>query len=820
MSFLPVAVATALVAGAALGLAWPGLLTASAGTAGASLATAWLAWRLQRPALLLVAGLAGALALGAVLGATAMMRARTPALVEALLEGAGGGTELPVEPVRLEGRFAGDATSSAGRPQFVLRVRRVRAGPCGCSTDVSGDVLVTVGGGVAAEAMAGWRSGRAVSVVATVRRPTSLRNPGGPDPEWALARRRIAALAAVKSALLVEVTARGSWPAEGASALRARARAAIVRAAGAGSDAAAVATAILIGDRAGLSASLEERLQRAGTFHVIAISGGNVAIWAALAVGLASRVTRRRLVGLAGASLALVAYAALVGGGASVLRATGMAVVGIACQAADLRGAALNVLALTAALLVALDPVLVLDAGFWLTTAATAGLVAGMPALTRDEPMWRRWLRALVLTSIWAEVALLPVVTAVFQQVTLAGLLLSALAIPASVVVQLTSLVAVAADAITGAAAPWAGVVLRTATGAITESARLVDLWPWLTWRVPPPSPASITVYYAAVAGWLAARRLGLDSQLGVRARQVSTAVAGSAALWIAASPATLIPAPPGAMSLIAFDVGQGDALLIETPGGHRVLVDAGGVGGDGRDVGGRVVGMALRALGIRRLDYLVVTHPDLDHVGGAATIIREFGPTEVWVGVPVAEHVPLDALRAAADAAGAAWREVRAGDRVALGDATIEVRHPPRPEWQRLRPRNDDSVVLDVRWRDARFVLTGDIGIEVEQALAADLRAGVRAPLTVVKVAHHGSAGSTSAPWLDALAPRLALVSAGAANPFGHPAPAVLGRLQAAAVDVWRTDRDGAIHVRTDGRTATVRAMSGRTALVAPQPR
>lgn len=819
MWFLPVAVSAALVAGAAIGLAWPERLTTAASLAAASLATAWLAWRLARAGLLLAAGLVGALALGAVLGATAMTRVQTPAIVEALRETAPG-TDLPDDPVRLDGRFAGDATWSAGRPQFVLRVHRVRAGPCGCRIEVRGDVLVTVAGGVAAEAMAAWRSGRAVSVVATVRRPTSLRNPGGPDPEWALARRRITLLATVKSALLVEVTAPGPWLAEGASAVRARARAAIVRAAGGGSDAAAVATAILIGDRAGLSAPLEERLQRAGTFHVIAISGGNVAIWAALAVGLASRLTRRRLVGLAGASVALVAYAALVGGGASVLRATGMAVVGLACQAVDLRGAALNVLALTAALLVALDPVLVLDAGFWLTTAATAGLVAGMPALTRDEPAWRRWLRALVLTSIWAEVALLPVVTAVFQQVTIAGLVLSAIAIPASVVVQFTALAAVAADAVTVAAAPWAGVVLRAATGAITESARLVDLWPWLTWRVPPPSTASIALYYAAVACWLAAHRPGLDSRLGVLARRASTAVAGAAAIWIAVSPATLVARPPGALSLIAFDVGQGDALLIETPGGHRVLVDAGGVGGDGRDVGGRVVGMALRALGIRRLDYLVVTHADLDHIGGAATMVREFGPAEVWVGVPVAEHRPLNALRAVTDSAGAAWREVRAGDRLALGEVTIEVRHPPRPEWQRLRPRNDDSIVLDVAWRDTRFVLTGDIGSEVEQALAADVGAGARPPLTVVKVAHHGSAGSTSTAWLDALAPRLALVSAGAANPFGHPAPVVLARLHAAAVDVWRTDRDGAIFVRTDGRVATVRAMSGRTAVVAPQPR
>jgi competence protein ComEC len=199
---------------------------------------------------------------------------------------------------------------------------------------------------------------------------------------------------------------------------------------------------------------------------------------------------------------------------------------------------------------------------------------------------------------------------------------------------------------------------------------------------------------------------------------------------------------------------------------------------------------------------------------------VREFRPAEVWVGVPVHEHAPTDGLRAAVSEIGAVWREARAGDRLEVGGVTLDVRHPAPPEWQRLKPRNDDSVVLDLRWRDVRFALTGDAGADVEASMAPGL--GDIAPITVVKAGHHGSRTSTSDAWLAALRPWVVLVSVGAANPFGHPAPEVLTRLATSGIDVWRTDREGAITVRTDGHAVTLAAMSGRRRVIAApaQPR
>jgi competence protein ComEC len=826
MRYLPVAAATVVVAGVSSGIqGWPGPRAALV-AAVAALVAALAAWRRDWPRLVVGGGLAGLAAAGAALGASAGQALRTPPLAVALAEAAGvpadtltagGGIEA-----RLQGRLAGDAAiDEAGRAVFTLRVTRLGAGPCGCAVTAAGDVRVTVAGTEARGRVDHWRGGRAVTLTATVRMPVPRRNPGD-LALLRLARRRVALAASVKSAWLVEVTARGSWPEELASAVRARARAALAAAAGPGSEAAAIATAVLIGDRAGLSSAVEDRLQRAGTFHVIAISGGNIAVWTLLTLGAASRLTRHRQAGLGAAAATLVAYAGVVGGGASVVRATGMALVGIACQAADLRGAGINVLALTAAAMVAAAPGQVVDIGFWLTLAATAGIVAGMPPPGGGSV--RRWVRALVLTSVWAEAALLPIGASVFQQVSVAGVLLSAVAVPAMAVAQVAALAAVAIHGVVAPLVWLPGAVLRWSVGAVTGSAALVDVWPWLAWHVPPPAAATVVAYYGALAAWRWARR-GPVEQRRMLVCRLTAVAAPVLAGWVALDPPSLVSRTPGRLRLVAFDVGQGDALLVQLPNGRTLLVDTGGASAAGRDIGGRLVGAALRSLRVRRLDYLVVTHADLDHLGGAARLVREFRPGEVWVGVAVAEHPPSEALRDAADGVGAGWREVRAGERLWLGEVVVDVRHPPVPDWQRLDPRNDDSVVLDVRWRGARALLTGDVGAGSEQVLSRVVGAEPAAPVTVLKVAHHGSAGSTSDAWLRAVGPAVAIISAGAGNPFGHPAPAVLARLQAAGADVWRTDRDGAIVVDTDGHTAVVTAMSGRTRRIGgpapdPQPR
>ena len=219
-------------------------------------------------------------------------------------------------------------------------------------------------------------------------------------------------------------------------------------------------------------------------------------------------------------------------------------------------------------------------------------------------------------------------------------------------------------------------------------------------------------------------------------------------------------------------DVGQGDAILVQFPGGQSLLVDAGGAGAR-FDTGDRIVSPALWASGVRRLDWLAITHADLDHIGGAAAVASTFKPREIWEGVPV----PRDAERRRLMQASTIWRELQRHDRLRIGDVTIEVMNPPLPDWERQRVRNDDSLVLRLRYGDVELLLTGDVGAETERVLAADLHED-RAPLRILKVAHHGSRTSSSAGFMERFAPQVALISAGRANPFGHPAPEVVERL------------------------------------------
>jgi competence protein ComEC len=248
----------------------------------------------------------------------------------------------------------------------------------------------------------------------------------------------------------------------------------------------------------------------------------------------------------------------------------------------------------------------------------------------------------------------------------------------------------------------------------------------------------------------------------------------------------------------------------VRFPHGATLLVDAGGLSAPSAfDIGDRVVAPVLRDAGVRQLTYVVLSHGDPDHIGGAPAVLREFRPREVWEGIPVPPFAPLNALRDDARQLGARWANVTAGDRISVDDVDVVVRHPGHADWERQRVRNDDSVVIELRWRDVSVLLTGDIGKEAERALVGAIPP---ARLRIVKVPHHGSLTSSTPAFVQSLAARAAVVSVGRGNHFGHPAPEVLDRYRDAGAEIFRTDRDGAVMVDTDGRQIDVHTFTRRT--------
>jgi competence protein ComEC len=800
--------AVPLVVGAAGGV---GLLLGAAAPVWALLclyAAATAAWRLRRDRLCAAMLVGAFLAAGWALGADARRGALAPSLRIVLDRELGGvlidslGPEGDHDPMRLRARLEEDAGLFDG--YVSLRVGAIALEADGVRHAVEGGLRLSVSGDARRHRLAEWRAGRVIEAPVTFRRPARYLNDGVPDAERDLALGGTTLFGSVKSGLLVDVVARGTPVEEWAADIRAHVRRAIEAWVSRHDPlSGAIVTAVLIGDRTGLPDEVRERLQAAGTYHVIAISGGNIAILAGLALGMLM------IAGIRGRAAALIAVAALLGyaqvatAGPSVWRATLMAAIYLAARAIDARTPPWQAMAVAAAVMAVLHPPDVRDAGFILTFGATIALVEGARrgASWLTAPRAIAWTVASLIASASVEMALLPVSAQLFSRVTVAGFALNLLAVPLMGVVQLAGLVVCAVPS-SGTIAPIAGWVAHAAAAAIVGSANLLDVAPWLSARVPPPGVPLLLAYYAGLGLFVLGRRrlrLGGGAVLGVALLAIATG--GS---WSPTSGA----ASSGLLRLTMFDVGQGEALLLESPDGPNVLIDAGGTPfGDRFDVGGRVLAPALWARGLRSLDGLMLTHGDPDHLGGAAVLIDVFRPSTLWEGVVVPAHGPTALLRETVRTQSRRVEAVRSGDAWAWGGARVRVLHPPEPDWERPRVRNDDSIVIEIAYGDVAMLLTGDISAEIERAILPRLSP---ATTRVLKVAHHGSRTSSSSILLETWRPQLALISAGRGNSFGHPAPDVLRRLESIGATVLRTDLHGQIAVETDGRSVRSATFTG----------
>jgi competence protein ComEC len=251
---------------------------------------------------------------------------------------------------------------------------------------------------------------------------------------------------------------------------------------------------------------------------------------------------------------------------------------------------------------------------------------------------------------------------------------------------------------------------------------------------------------------------------------------------------------------LLVIDVGQGDAIAMRTPRGRWLLVDA-GPPARSPDPEAHPVVRALRSRGVRRLEAVFLTHPDLDHIGGAGAVLSAFDVASVYdPALPAGKEGFVDVLEVATSRA-VPWHAARAGQRIELDGLSIEVLHPPDSTTSGTEA-NATSLVLHVVFGEFDALLTGDAYRDVELAVSEEL-AGVE----VLKVAHHGSETSTDSLFLARTRPEVAVISVGRSNRYGHPAPGVLGRLERSGARVRRTDQEGTLSIsaRRDGRYSLV---------------
>ncbi len=382
-------------------------------------------------------------------------------------------------------------------------------------------------------------------------------------------------------------------------------------------------------------------------------------------------------------------------------------------------------------------------------------------------------------------------------------------ALPANMIVLplLALLIPAAVTTFAGSlAGPWCAVVPGALTAALLHSVALVvgrlSALAAADVRVPGPAAWVGVLIFLGVLGccWLV--RSGWR---GALATVVLLPLLAAAALW----PEPMQRAPPAdrALEITAIDVGQGDSLLAVSPTGETMLIEAGGPTGrhgmaeivSSFDVGEEVVAPYLWSRQIRRLDILVLTHAHTDHMGGMPAILRDLRPRELWVGIDP-DSALFRALLAEAVQLGITVRHLHAGDRRQFGPVDISILAPQPDYANRAAPKNDDSLVLQMRNGQASVLLEGDAERPSEDAMLA---AGSIHPVTLLKVAHHGSKTSSNPEFLQAAAPEEAIISVGLHNSFGHPRGEVIERFAEAHTRLFRTDLFGltSFYLTPDGR-------------------
>jgi len=406
----------------------------------------------------------------------------------------------------------------------------------------------------------------------------------------------------------------------------------------------------------------------------------------------------------------------------------------------------------------------------------------------------------LVVSAITQAVLVLPM-RIYFHRAAIVGLPANLLVLPLAGVLLNSAVAAIALSYVYAPVARIAGFITAATLHWTLRCLAALSHLRISLWRIPDPS---LTILLLAVAGVAIA-------VIAVRRKRIA-AFAGIALLFLSAGFAafgrTAPQNEPGKLEITAIDVGQGDALLVVSPDNHSMLIDAGGTIGPIRgefDFGEDVVSPYLWSRGIDHLDVVVLTHAHGDHIGGLGRMIENFRPKELWVGINPPAAVVRQLYETAA-ANGVAVRQHIAGEEFSWGGTDVRVLSPPADWHPKSKPMNDDSLALLLTYGNTRALLSGDVERRMERLIATE-----SPQADLLKVAHHGSATSTTPELLQAVHPSFAVISVGYHNSFGHPRPAVLQRLQDAHVKTYRTDMFGAVTFLLDGSKVEAKLANGR---------
>ncbi len=642
------------------------------------------------------------------------------------------------------------------------------------------------------------RYGDRVLVSGRLRSPQPARNPGGFDARTYYTSRGVHALMSVRDEAGYRVTRRNTsftWQTGVIDPLRNSIDRSIDRTMR--GDSAALLKGILLGERRQLPEDLLHTFRTIGLAHILAVSGLHVGLITLVIHTLLFVLRLPRNIVVAGTLGILVLYAFITNLTPSVIRATIMAALFLAGRQLDRQTDTVNILAVAAIVILLIWPSALFDLSFQLSFLATYAIITGYPRMkellperiSRSEKWWARWLRDGLLVSVAAQLGALPVVAGTFYQVSwmsaVANLFIGPLVFLNTTFGVLTALTGPLAIEIARLFSAANTLVLF----AMIHLSKAFSGAPSALVEVPAPSTLFFASFYGA--GLLLLWKPG--GPRGRRTRQ------GLVALCLLLFGYNLLP--DRSLKITVLDVGQGDAIFIACPNGRTLLVD-GGARTPFYDAGDRVILPFMRAKGYRRVDTIIVTHPDLDHYGGLRAVVESVEVGEVLSSGVRSESGSYRAWREAIDRHGIPYRTVVKGDTLSsLGGVRGLFLHPDPLFLSGTAKSNSNeaSVVLRLSFGTFSMLLTGDIEEKAEYAVT---RMPAALKSTVLKSPHHGSSTSSGTAFLNAVDPEAVAVSAGMYNSFGHPSIITLEEYRRLGAAVYRTDRGGAVMIRSNGRS------------------